>query len=249
MLNVFMEASEYFGRQSSTINTSCYHQSRFLANVVTQYRSSKESAHTPMKVLAKQQNSHFQQTNFAPHAFIPQQQNQATYTTSQNPHPQIEPSMYPQSYPPASAPTTMHMHIPTTTAQTHSQHPSPKLNGDAAVGIMNKSTHNEDALFPMSPSPSNIPSATMNVKHDDNENSINHGMSAATGPTFPKQNGPGISGDWGSERLESLIPIDGQNNNSYAFASFTDNGAWEDLFAHAGFNITSGAFLPNSSGS
>lgn len=31
---------------------------------------------------------------------------------------------------------------------------------------------------------------------------------------------------------------------STATPLFTDNLVWEDLFAHAGFNISSGAFLP-----
>ncbi|KAK2787234.1 hypothetical protein FQN52_007323 [Onygenales sp. PD_12] len=41
--------------------------------------------------------------------------------------------------------------------------------------------------------------------------------------------------------LETLMAMDGQSN---AIPLFTDNMVWEDLFANAGFNISSGAFLP-----
>nr|KMM70858.1 protein priB [Coccidioides posadasii RMSCC 3488] len=52
-----------------------------------------------------------------------------------------------------------------------------------------------------------------------------------------------------SNGFQSFMPMNevssGDGGNNYAFASFTDTGAWENLFAHAGFNINSGAFIPN----
>jgi hypothetical protein len=175
VLDLIIESSENFGRQCSAVNASCYYQSRFLSNIVSQYRKSKAESTTPGTERPKPQNPLSQQ------GFQRQQQ-------LRRPADPAVPDPQRHLYP-ISTLSCLQMQQPLATdSLSHPQTPS---------------KHGDDAQ-----------------------------------PLDPMQ----LCGAMPAGNSDVFVLTDGQNT---PFSLFTDNLLWEDLFATAGFNISSGSFLPN----
>ncbi|KAF3482720.1 priB protein [Arthroderma uncinatum] len=297
ILNYVMEASEYFGRQSSTTNTSCHYQSQFLANVVAQYRRSKDSHASPVKqplnrqICAPMQDNtsatdtktqvnlspisvpplHHHQQPPLPPPFQSQQQppqqdelsQQQQHLTPHNQHLHVVSHLHSELYSPSHTPPPIPMHMPLNDPlhnPHHDQQTLPLIHPD----------HNQQLLAcarPLLP-PSNIectisgsinsgmissgrifssPSLPPASTHQGNNNTSMMGSGGGTGPAggLPVTSGSGPpvhapnSSD-NNDNYDNYPPTNSQN-----VTSFNNNGTWDNLFAHAGFNISSGAFLPN----
>ncbi|WEW57044.1 hypothetical protein PRK78_002503 [Emydomyces testavorans] len=259
ILDLIHEASEYFGRQCSASNTSCFYQSRFLANVEAQYRKSKAKANIPTHNLIKQQYDgqplqdgyikppmHARRPPLARHHQAPQHpQNQpslplpspAHYPSQDghDSHPCLANDTYPPcttTPPPPPPPPPLPMQFAASNDLFAQQHPH--LSQPDTNQLTTSVLH------------ATITATTNSMPHMNhpNPNTAEAILASNAPPSTP------ISSN--NNTFEPMISIsegpnagDGGGGNHYAFASFTDNGAWENLFAHAGFNINSGAFLPN----
>ncbi|OAT10031.1 hypothetical protein BDBG_05713 [Blastomyces gilchristii SLH14081] len=228
ILDLISETGKNFSTQGQATNTSSYHQSRFLSNVVAQYRKTKEESCSPANRWLRQQHRLLEQNGKQMHHLphLPPLQQQGRYTPSQrfnSPH-QSVPSMSPptasrnvQGYQQSPLP------LPQQPPQQHQQlHQNPFNEND---------TQQLEQAQP--PDPRQLPQPL---------------------PQMPQGPGPQLNGYINTRppnsnifktstqnSLETFMAMDGQ---STATPLFTDNVVWEDLFAHAGFNISSGAFVP-----
>lgn len=255
ILNLIQEAGESFGHQCSATNTNCFYQSKFLANVVAQYRKSKPGAIIPNNPVIKQQHEEHQMQDGYGKPFM-----QAYPATSV--HQQQRPQRHPQDYPSLRSPAPAYyasQNDPTSNPRLlHDAYPLP--NAPASIPSQYSTPNNQHSQqhshhIPQSDSNqlttsmlhAAMTTTTISMHRLSNPNTADTLMSNATPST--------TSVITSNNAFESLIPMmnEGQNNGAggggssanYPFASFTDNGAWENLFAHAGFNINSGAFIPN----
>lgn len=256
ILNLMQQAGQSFGQQCSATNTNCYYQSKFLANVVLQYRKSKLGAEVSKNPPIKQQHEEHQLQDGYGKPLL-QTYQPAPTRQQQRPHhhPQDHPSLRspaPPYYPSQNDPNS-HSHPPSDLyplsnvstpvppqyagpnhlhSQQHSHHISQSDNNQLSGSMLHAA----------------MTTTTISMHRLSNANTADTIMSNAPSSTTSviTSNNP----------FESLIPTmnegpnggganTGASGTNYPFASFTDNGAWENLFAHAGFNINSGAFIPN----
>ncbi|KAI2318456.1 hypothetical protein LOZ00_003308 [Ophidiomyces ophidiicola] len=227
ILDVMQQASDYFGNQCSANNTSCFYQSRFLANVVAQYRKSKAK----------------------PKPDIPTKQHNGQLPAGVRSLALGNPGPF--------QPPRRHHHHPHHPASAH-----PPARGSSSCtpdDVYSSSTTSPGLPMPFSPSSDTLPQQP----HPASADQLRSTLASATSYMHPSLNtsspspfvvaGHSSTPTAKSELLQPLGPIgsvfssgDGGVGNPCAFASFTDSGAWENLFAHAGFNINSGAFItPN----
>ncbi|KAM5432152.1 hypothetical protein McanCB21832_005163 [Microsporum canis] len=288
VLNYILEASEYFGRQSPTNNTSCHYQGQFLANVVAQYRNSKDSPAASVKQSAGKEllcdtmqestsgADAKPQVNLSPISVPPLHQpplpppfqssqqddlNQHQHLTPLNHHLQVASHLQNDIYSSSNTPPPIPMHMPLNDPlhnPHHDQQTLPLIHPD----------HNQQLLAcarPLLP-PSNI---ECTISGSINSGMMSSGRIFASSPGFhppTHQDNTSNTGNMigsGGTGPASGIPVtstsgppgnapnSSDNNDSYDNypaanpTPFSNNGTWENLFAHAGFNINSGVFLPN----
>ncbi|PGH14759.1 hypothetical protein AJ80_05803 [Polytolypa hystricis UAMH7299] len=219
ILDLINQTSESFGRQCPATNTSCFYQTRFLANVVSQYRRTKgDTVNSSADAWLRQQHRQHQehqpgtqrpsadwQSNTLPP--LSQIHNKPKSLRSNS---RCSDSPQPNGYnTPTSTPSLLSQMSPRNDLpQQREQYPFPVTNQSAAQHF--------HSPIPNPPAGgSNAPTA--------------HPTYPATAPSQPNH-------------LETFTAPDNQNNS---LPLFTDNDVWTYLFANAGFNINSGAFLPN----
>ncbi|EFW17496.1 conserved hypothetical protein [Coccidioides posadasii str. Silveira] len=241
ILDLLCKASEDFGRQCSANNTNCFYQSRFLANVVTQFRKSKAKANPPTSTLIKQHDgSQIPDPYVRPSLQIHQtgliQQQQLQNQSPLEPSPS---SHYPPG-PQQRLPSDMY----------------PLPHASTAASIQFSALNNPLSQQHSQVSPSDASPLTASMLHASMTAAANPIQCMSNHPPNPNPTGmlcsdapPPSAAITSSNGFQSFMPMNevssGDGGNNYAFASFTDTGAWENLFAHAGFNINSGAFIPN----
>ncbi|PGH00113.1 hypothetical protein AJ79_08296 [Helicocarpus griseus UAMH5409] len=236
ILDLISETSQNFSRQHPAPNTSSYYQSKFLANVVAQYRKSKDETssaanqwlrqqHQMLEQPEKQSHFHHHNHNLSNNISLlpPPSQQHGGYSGSQlsNSPRQTIVSISPST---ASrhAPGHTTIHQQTSQSQelpyqfqnpispTYSQHHHPHL-------------HSHLNQLPQPPQPAN--------SHNNLcTNNVNKAAPTSNILTTTTHN-----------NLETFMAMDGQSN---AIPLFTPNTVWEDMFTHLGFNISSGAFVP-----
>ncbi|EEP81413.1 predicted protein [Uncinocarpus reesii 1704] len=243
ILDLLCKASEDFGRQCSAINTSCFFQSRFLANVVAQYRKSKAKANAMAGNLIKKQHDgqHIEDlymrsaTHSQPPHLLQHPQKQQSQT--QSPLHSLPSSHYPDSQahmsndmsPMSNAPSNLQatpLHNPLSQLNSHASQPD---SSQLTASLLHAAT-----------------TATTTPMQSINNHNLNPSLAGILGSdATPSAVMAGNNGYQSFITMNEALSHDGGGAHTYPFASFTDNGAWENLFAHAGFNINSGAFLPN----
>ncbi|KLJ07019.1 hypothetical protein EMPG_17494 [Blastomyces silverae] len=232
ILDLISETGKNFSAQGQATNTSSYHQSRFLSNVVAQYRKSREESCSPANRWLRQQHllleKNEKQVYHLPH--LPPLQQQGRYTRSQrsnSPH-QTVPSMSPttasknvQGYQQSRLP--LPLSLPQQPQQQHQQlHQNPFNENDT-----------QQPQQSQQPDPRQLPQPHPQM--------LQRPGPELNGYNNTKPRNSNIFTTSTQNNLETFMAMDGQ---STATPLFTDNIVWEGLFAHAGFNISSGAFLP-----
>ncbi|PGH00029.1 hypothetical protein GX51_06028 [Blastomyces parvus] len=222
ILDLISETGKKFSTEGQATNTSSYYQSRFLSNVVAQYRKSKEESCSPANRWLRQQHRLLEQKGkqvyHLPH--LPPLQSQGRYTLSQR-------SNSPHQTLPSLSPTTASRNV-----QGYQQSPLP---------LPHQQVHQN-------------PFNEIDTRQPHQAQQLDSRQLPQPRPQMPQRPGPELNGFNNTKppnsnifitstqnSLETSLATDGQ---STATPLFTDNIVWEGLFAHAGFNISSGAFLP-----
>ncbi|OJD24117.1 hypothetical protein ACJ73_04523 [Blastomyces percursus] len=231
ILDLISETGKNFSTQDQATNSSSYHQSRFLSNVVAQYRKSKEKSCSPANRWLRHQHSLLEQNGkqvyHLPH--FPPLQQQGRYTPSQR-------SNSPHQAVPSMAPTTASRNV-----QGYQQSPPP-------LQQQPQEQHQQLHQNPFNENDTQQPQQPQQTQQPDPR------QLPQPRPRMPPRPGPQLNGyNYTKSPNNNIFTISTQNNletfmemdgQSTATPLFTDNAVWENLFAHAGFNISSGAFLP-----
>ncbi|EFQ99470.1 priB protein [Nannizzia gypsea CBS 118893] len=301
VLDYILEASEYFSRQSPTDNTSCHYQGQFLANVVSQYRTSRDlPASSVKRPASKELCDLMQQTTsgadaktqvnlspiavpplhqtplpspFQPHHHQQQhqqdgvsqpQQSQQQHLTPLNHHLQVTSHLQNDLFSSSNTPPPIPMHMPLNDPlhnPHHDQQTLPLIHPDhnqqllacarpllppsniecTISGSINSGIMSSGRIFA---SPSLHPSSTHQANNNNTSTMMGSGGTApasgipVTSSSGPAGNAPNNSDS--NDGYDNYTPTNAQN-----VTPFSNTGTWENLFAHAGFNINGGAFLPN----
>ncbi|OJD18325.1 hypothetical protein AJ78_01638 [Emergomyces pasteurianus Ep9510] len=230
ILDLISKTGQSFSAQCQTTNSSSYYQSKFLANVVAQYRKSKEESTPAANDWLKKQHQLLEQHGEHKYQLPPlpppyQHRGYAGSPRSNSPCPTI----LPLSPNPASRIVQGYHQNPDPNPQQHQQQHPLRLHQN----IFNQ----HDTKQPQLPPPHQLLQTHTQLPPTTGPQQSNaHNPSANNKP--PNHN---IFTTSTTNRLQIFKVMDGQSNS---IPLFTDNIVWEDLFAHAGFNISSGAFLP-----
>ncbi|EDN07411.1 GAL4 & fungal specific transcription factor domain-containing protein, priB [Histoplasma capsulatum] len=231
ILELISETGKTFSTRGQATNTSSYHQSRFLANVVAQYRKSKEEPSFPSNKWLKQQHQLLEQRGNLGYRLrqLPPPQHQGGNTASQlsTSPPQTIPPLSPptvsgnvQGYQQTSLPPPQHREQQQQLHQNHFDQPN-----------------TNQAQITLQPDPHQFPQVQANTQLSQRACPP---LDLNPCPVLKARNN-NIFTTSTQNNIETFMAMEGQ---STATPLFTDNLVWEDLFAHAGFNISSGAFLP-----
>ncbi|KKZ62248.1 hypothetical protein EMCG_00415 [[Emmonsia] crescens] len=235
ILDLISETGRNFSTQDEATNTSSYYQSRFLANVAAQYRKSKEESCSPANKWLRRQHQLLEQNGKQGYQLppLPPLQHQGGYTASQQ-------SNSPRQTIPPMSPNAVSRNVQgyQQSPHPHPQQQQPQLQQQLQQQqlLLHQSLfHQHDTQQPQRPQPHQLPQTHTQLPQpacpqlNDHIPCANNKLSNNNIFTTSTHN-----------NLETFMAMDGQ---STAIPLFTDNIVWEDLFAHAGFNISSGAFL------
>lgn len=239
MLDLITTSSQQFSQQCPATNTSCYYQSRFLANVVAQYRRSKadQLRNSPgnERLRPWHQQHHLTQKEIYP----PFSRSNSYYTE--------RPSSLSQSShntdPSRSNSPGHYLHTPPSSASLPPPYlPSPLL---SQHHLPNKQYH-QNYSHPSSPLPLPYMTSSIDPANAPRSGPIQQQQNHNTRMPISTSTNPAYN-NMPMKTVETHIShISTEAQNAASFPLFTDNMLWEDMFAHAGFNISSGAFLPGS---
>ncbi|ODH34118.1 hypothetical protein ACO22_03163 [Paracoccidioides brasiliensis] len=209
ILDLISETSRHFSMQQAT-NTSSYHQSRFLANIVVKYRKAKEEICSSANQWLRQQQKMLEKSEKGAVRLplLPQPLRRGSTSLQLNSsRPMIT----------STSPSTVSENV-----QVYPRH----------LQELNQSSFNQNDA-----QPPRLQTRQARTLHPQPGSLI----CQTTNAIAPKPANNNVFKTLAQNKLETFIAADGP---STTVPLFTDDIVWEDMFAHAGFNISSGSFVP-----